>query len=231
MIYSILITSWECYGAGCDFMKRNLEAICNIEYRPLQVVVSDHSKNDDIKNLVDSIDSKGVEVVYVRYNENHGNPAHNWNNALKFATGNIIQYFTMDDWFHDPTAVTRLVQFFNENSNMTWCMVPKNDSPANTTFVPYWNQPSPFRNTIGGPNSIIFRSSVKHIQMDPILVWFVDCEWYFRLHLKLGDPVLYPGPAVYTCRTHPLQLQHEVQNDVKIREQQIILNKYKDMVC
>ena len=70
-------------GAGPGFIKNNLEKITEIEYRPLQCVISDHSKNDEIENIVKSIEPKGVDVVYVRYPENYENLAHNWNNALK----------------------------------------------------------------------------------------------------------------------------------------------------
>jgi len=229
MIYSILITTWECHGVGPEFIKNNLERITEIEYRPLQCVISDHSKNDEIENIIKSIDPKGVDVVYVRYTENHGNPGHNWNNALKFCNGDLIQYFTMDDWFHDPSAPGRMVEFFNNNPECKWSMVPKNDWPADKVFTPHWPEAHPMKNTIGGPNSIIFRKELSGIQMDPALIWFVDTEWYFRMFLACGIPVLYTGPSVYTCRTHPLQLQHNFENDVKIREHYYIISKFKDL--
>jgi glycosyltransferase involved in cell wall biosynthesis len=231
MIYSILVTTWECHGAGPGFIKENLKKITEIEYRPLQCVISDHSKNDEIENIVKSIDPKGVDVVYVRYPENYGNIALNWSNALKFAQGDIIQYFTMDDWFHNPMAIDRIVTFFKDSPECMWVMVPKIDWPANKMFTPSWTDVNPMRNTIGGPNSIVFRKSLSYVEMDPNLVWFVDTEWYFRLGLAAGPPVLYPIEPLYTCRTHPLQLQHHIENPVKMREHNYIINKYKDLRC
>jgi len=225
--YSILITTWECYGVGSQFIKENLEKITKLTYRPLQCVISDHSKNDEIENVVKSIDPNGVDVVYVRYTENYGNPAANWNNALEHATGDLIQYFTMDDWFHDPSAVSRIVDFFEQNQECDWCMVPKNDSPAGTIFVPSWPGSNPMRNTIGGPNSIIFRSKLRHVKMDPRLKWWVDTEWYHRLFLETGmPPRLYTGDPIYTCRTHPRQLQHEVPESIKQGELRLITSLY-----
>jgi hypothetical protein len=108
-------------------------------------------------------------------------------------------------------------------------MVKKRDWPANKVFTPSWPDANPLRNTIGGPNSIVFRKDLSHVKMDPALIWFVDSEWYFQMFLAAGPPILYAGDPLYTCRTHPLQLQHHIGNSVKMYEYEYILNKYKDL--
>jgi hypothetical protein len=63
--------------------------------------------------------------------------------------------------------------------------------------------------------------------MDPRLKWWVDTEWYHRLFLETGmPPRLYIGDPIYTCRTHPRQLQHEVPESIKQGELRLITSIY-----
>lgn len=43
MRYSILITSYECYGKGAEFLRENLLSVFSQTYRPIQCIISDHS--------------------------------------------------------------------------------------------------------------------------------------------------------------------------------------------
>jgi hypothetical protein len=171
-------------------------------------------------------------MVYTRYTEKHGFCGANWNNALEFANGDFIQYHTMDDWFHDPTAVERVVKKFNENESSKWMIVSKYQHPSMVIQKPVWaGIMSPTVNTVGGPNSVIIRSSIKTIKMDDRLIWYVDTDWYHRLGKEAGTPCIYTDEEpVYTCRNHPLQLQNELAGrlDIINYETEIIKNKYKE---
>ena len=45
MIFTLLITSYECKDMGKTFLEESMNAILEQTYRPLQVVISDHSIN------------------------------------------------------------------------------------------------------------------------------------------------------------------------------------------
>lgn len=79
-MYSIVITTYECNGKGVSFLKDNIDAVLSQTYRPLQCVISDHSRDSEIETFLQTVDKKDVEFVYTRYHDHYGNPSHNWNN-------------------------------------------------------------------------------------------------------------------------------------------------------
>ena len=191
-MHSILITSYECGGRGSDMLKKNLEAVFSQTYRPLQCVVSDHSRDDVIENMVRTLNPNGVDLIYVRYAENYGNPCHNWNNALKYATGDTIQYTCMDERPAHPKSVEDAINFINKTGAM-WIACGHIDEPGNgVPFIPVWSRHMlEGDNTISGPGCVIFQSKLKHIQLDPTFSWLLDVEWYYRMFLAAGPPVIF----------------------------------------
>ena len=49
MKISICIPTWEQYGKGVNFLKNNFDRILTQTYKNFNVIISDHSKNDEIK--------------------------------------------------------------------------------------------------------------------------------------------------------------------------------------
>jgi glycosyltransferase involved in cell wall biosynthesis len=228
-MYSILTTAYECYGKGKQLMKENLECVFSQTYRPIQCVVSDHSKNDKIENMIKTLDTRGVELVYVRYRENYGNPGENWNNALKYATGKYIQYNCMDERLSDPNAVEEIVKFM-DNTHSKWIACGQITEPANTVFIPRWNPQIINTNTISGPTAVVIRDELKHIKMDPQFFNYIDSEWYYRLYKETGIPTIF-NRVCYIGRIHDLQMtnifctQERIQN-----EQNRLFSKYGNVL-
>lgn len=226
-MHSILITSYECGGRGSDMLRKNLEAVFSQTYRPLQCVVSDHSKDDVIENMVKTLDYRGVDFIYVRYAENYGNPCHNWNNALTYATGDTIQYAAMDERPAHPTAIADAMEFMNK-TGAQWIACGHVDEPGDgTPFVPSWN---PYilqgNNTVSGPAAVIIRSTLKNVRLDPTFSWLLDVDWYYRLYVVAGPPTIFPN-VTYINRIGDHQLTHTVnlkpQRDI---EHALIRRKY-----
>jgi GT2 family glycosyltransferase len=175
-------------------LKKNLEAVFSQTYRPLQCVVSDHSRDDVIENMVRNLNPNGVDFIYVRYAENYGNPCHNWNNALKYATGDTIQYAAMDERPAHPNAIADAIQFMNK-TGAKWIACGHVDEPGDgNPFIPSWNPYILYgNNTVSGPAASIIRSMLKHIQLDPTFSWLLDVDWYYRIYLVAGPPVIFPN--------------------------------------
>jgi FkbM family methyltransferase len=222
------MSTFECWGKGPEFTKQHLESITVQTYRPLQCVISDHSKDDEIEKIVKSIDPKGVDVIYVRYDEHYGSPGHNWNNCLKYATGEYLQYVSMDSWHHDPTSISKIVSFFEENKVIEWIAIPCVVYPEMKIFYPWWNKEYELNeNTIGGPDSIIFRASIKHITFNTEFMYYGDNVWYYEMHLAAKHPPhLYKGDPVYTVRVHDLQQQKVVKSERREKDLQDVLDTY-----
>jgi len=223
-MYSILITSYECYGKGSEFLKENLLKVFSQTYRPIQCIVSDHSRDNVIEDMVKTLDTNGVDFIYLRYSENYGNPCHNWNNALKYATGDYIHYLAMDDQLANDLAIQNVVEFMKESSPK-WVALPHILYHTNQNFTPRWNDNILSWNTISGPSAIVLDKSMKHITLDPQFTWFLDLDWYYRLYKEAGKPVIL-DKIIWINRIHSNQLSHTICNSDEYRT-----NEYNKLIA
>ena len=102
---SIAIPTWENNGRGVEFLD---DLIRTIEIQTLtdyEVIVSDHSENNDIKNVVKHYERKGMNIKHVRNTENRGNGPANTNAAIDLCTGEIVKIMFQDDLFTDDAAL------------------------------------------------------------------------------------------------------------------------------
>jgi glycosyltransferase involved in cell wall biosynthesis len=187
-------------------MKENLDAVISQTYRPIQCIVSDHSRDTAIEDMIKTLDPKGVDIVYVRYSENYGNAGENWNNALKYATGKTLQYNCMDERLAHPNAITDALDFMNR-SDAQWIACAQVTEPKNTVYIPRWNPNMINSNTLSGPTAVIIRDTLKHITLDPQFFWFIDTEWYYRLWKAAGPAIIF-NKITYIGREHALQMTH-----------------------
>jgi glycosyltransferase involved in cell wall biosynthesis len=215
-MYSIIITSYECYGKGSEFLKENLLSIFSQTYRPIQCIVSDHSRDNVIEDMVKTLNPNGVEFIYVRYSKHYGNPCDNWNNALKYATGDYIHYLAMDDRLADDTAVQDVVEFMKQ-SNPKWVALSQKTSHNNEKFTPSWNNDILNNNSISGPSAIVLDKSIKHITLDPNFTWFLDIDWYYRLYRQAGKPEIL-DKIIWINRVHPHQLTRTVCTSTQYKQ-------------
>jgi len=213
-LHSIITTTYECHGKGVQFTKENLEAVIAQTHRPLQCIISDHSKDSAIEDMIKTLDPKGVEIVYVRYSENYGNAGENWNNGLKYATGQTLQYNCMDERLAHPNAIKDALDFMNE-TNAQWIACAQVLEPSNDHFVPSWNSRIIDTNTISGPNAVIIRDRLKHIMLDPQFFFYIDTEWYYRLYIAAGQPIIF-DKVTYIGRIHELQMTKTFINSKRI---------------
>jgi len=225
-VYSALVTTYECDGKGVGFTTDCLHSIISQTYRPIQCVVSDHSKDDKIETAVRSLDTKGVEVIYVRYSENYGSPCHNWNNALKYATGQFLHYIAMDDRLAHPMAVSDVVEHMNQTGSQWVAVSCQFDPVSEGCHFPRWTGNILHENTIGGPTKVVIRDTLKHIQMDPRFIWVLDMDWFHRLFLAAGPPSFFVDTITYIDRHHPDQLTKKLTSVEKAREHEDLLRKY-----
>lgn len=226
MAHSIMITSYECYGKGSEFLKTNLESIFAQTYRPLQCIVSDHSKDDVIENMVKTLDHKDIDFIYVRYTEHYGNPCHNWINALKYATGETLQYLCMDDSLVHPDAIKDALEDMKAN-NAKWMICAHLFMPYNVIFMPRWNDRLLYGdNTISAPGAAIISSELKHVTFDPQFIWFMDVELYYRLYKAAGHPYVCKKPTFVNVE-HDNQMTYRVcTTDRRTVETDLMYKKY-----
>lgn len=221
-LYTFLITTYECNGKGVEYTLENVKMIIEQTYRPIQVVVSDHSRNDDIEVALRGLDWKGVDFTYDRYRENYGNPCHNWNNALRFAKGDYIHYFAMDDCLADEDSVDDVIRLMTKHPEKRWFIMPCFDYTTGKIFTPRWNEGILTHNTLSGPSSSVIRRDLSGVCLDPQFSWFLDLDWYYRLYLASGPPYITTIRG-WINRVHENSLSQTV--NVTAEKQQLELEK------
>jgi glycosyltransferase involved in cell wall biosynthesis len=204
---SICIPTWEQKGFGVKYLSKLLDTVKSQTYKDLEVVISDHSINDDILNLVKNY-SKDLLINYVRNHEKLGNSPFNTNNSIINSKGEIIKVMFQDDFFFDNNALEIIISKFNDN--VMWVVNGCNHTDSDNTkywnyMIPRWND-SMYRgvNTISSPSVLSFRRDVN-IRFDDNLVMLMDCEIYHNFYTNYGLPVIVTETLV-TNRLHNNQI-------------------------
>lgn len=210
MKFSICIPTWEQYGRGVEFLKNNFEVLLSQTYKNFNVIISDHSKDDNIKLLCDEY-SNHFEIKYFK-NENFlGNGPANTNNSIINADGDIIKIIFQDDYLYDKNALELTSTEF-ENGECMWlvcgCNHTHDDGLSYTNeMIPYWNNEiKKGTNTISSPSVLSFRND-KPCLFDENLTMLMDCDMYYQLYVRYGLPTILPKYLV-TNRIH----KHQISN-------------------
>jgi len=234
--YTVIVTSYECHGLGCQFLQQNLDSLLQQSYRPLQIVISDHSRDDKIEKLViekyESVAKRaGIDLVYVRYSDNYGDPCANWNNGAQYATGDFRHYFALDDYFENPDAIADVVKFANAHDDAQWFACAHKTDPDQTIFIPRWNDSILQHNTLSGPSAVVLRAPNLHsVPFDSTFLWFLDLDWYYRLFLESGRvaPSIIEKP-IWCNRHHAKQLTNTICCEEQRQKELLALKrKYGD---
>lgn len=231
--YSVLITSYECHGNGCIYLRHNLDILMSQTYRPLQVVVSDHSKDNGIESMIQTeflqkAKNTDVDLVYTRYTENYGNPCANWNNAAKYAAGDLWHFFALDDFLANADSIKNVVAAANENLDENWFVCSHQVYPYGGHFRAGWNNNILQKNSISGPSAVVLRKKLHYVLLDPQFIWFLDLDWYYRLYIANDCIGACSIPTViWINRYHDAQLSNTVCDDVRQRrEKHLLIQKY-----
>ena len=108
---SIAIPAYEMKGYGNQYLKELFLSIQKQTYKNIEVIVSDHSKNNDILELCSSY-SNDLPITYVRNFYDYGNGPANTNVAIQHCTGDIIKVMFSDDLFTDSFSLEKIRQRF-----------------------------------------------------------------------------------------------------------------------
>ena len=217
MKVSICIPTWEQYGRGVEFLKNNFEKISSQTYNNFNIIISDHSKNNDIKDLCDSY-SQTFEIIYIKNDRLLGNGPANTNNAIINADGDIIKIMFQDDFFYQNDALEKIINSYQDeqcNWLVSGCNHTNNDGATYANFmVPHWNKNIPIGvNTISSPSVLSFRNNNPCL-FDEKLTMLMDCEMYYQLYIRYGLPTIITDPLI-TNRMHPTQISSLYNKDIQ----------------
>lgn len=204
---SICIPTWEQHGYGRKFLRKLFNSIEEQTYKDYEVVVSDHSIDEGISDLVDEY--KNIfNIVYYRNNKKRGNGPANTNKTIELAKGEIVKIMFQDDFFFDKESLKKIKNKFS-NSGCKWLVNGCNHTNDGKTFnrpmAPSWNDKIlEGVNTISSPSVLSFLNE-NPILFDENLVMLMDCEYYYSLYKKYGLPEILEDVLI-TNRIHRHQI-------------------------
>jgi glycosyltransferase involved in cell wall biosynthesis len=218
-----------------NFLKRLLDSITIQTYRHFEVIVTDDSPDDSVKELCAQYQS----VLPLRYFRNPvalGTPE-NWNEAIRQASGKWIKLIHDDDWLvneHSLAQFARAItaypdaQFFFCAYRNVFLESGRQEDVfiQQARYKALHEEPATlFSSNVVGPPSVVMHRNDKQFFYDKQVKWVVDIDFYIR-YFQHTKPVYIPSLLMNVGMG-----EHQVTQDcfrkrvVEIPENFYLLNK------
>lgn len=218
------------------FLRKTLESIREQTFRDFEVIVSDDSTNDLVRQLVMEFESD-FKISYQHNSPGLGSPA-NWNKCLDLAKGNLIKFMHHDDWFKSPDSLQKFVNPFND-PEIIFAFCASEILDVSTNSISYNRPPEsyvdlvkndPFKlfcdNRIGAPTATLFRAGT--LRFDARLKYVVDIDFYIR-HLQNNKSLFFISePLIVNTSNHQGQVtQASLNKETQVGEYAYLYSKLK----
>jgi dTDP-4-dehydrorhamnose reductase len=227
--FSIAIPTYGYNGRGSEFLDFSLDIISKQTFTDFEVVISDHSTDDTIYDVVKRWEDKLV-IKYVKNEIGRGIISPNINNALSLCQGKWIKVLFQDDFLYDETSLENQSNFIkNSDNSIQWLMTKFYHSDDGINFYrlyhPVWNDNIwTGLNTMGCPSGMTIKNN-DLIYFDNGLNWLMDCDYYQKMFLKYGEPYILDKITVVN-RTWGSRLTDTIPQSLKDKEFNILKERY-----
>jgi glycosyltransferase involved in cell wall biosynthesis len=216
---------------GATFLHFNLSKILFQTYDNIEVIISDHSKDDSILNICKDFSGRGLEILHIRNENMIGNSSANLNEAIKLAKGDIIKVIFQDDFLYHDRSIEDIVKVYQKDDSIKWlvtsCCHTENGSTYYNYMDPeYTENILDGNNRISSPSVLSFVNSEDKLLFDTDFVWLMDCDYYYRMYQKYGKPYYLKSTNVVN-RHWGGQLTKTLSSEIMGREHKLILEKNK----
>ena len=231
MKVSVAVPKFEYYGRGVEFLDDMFRTISIQTLKDVEVVISDHSIDDAIKDYCD-LNEYNLDIKYYRNEEGRGNPGVNTNAAIDHCTGEIIKLFYQDDFFYDTEALEKMYNAMT-NSSEKWlvCGAIHTIDDGKSFFNPMhprWDEKMmlyPGYNFIGGASVLSIKQEVK-TRFDIDTVMLLDVDFYYHCMLEYGMPIFYGDLLIGNRARNPVTLKESITDEEIEKEFQHCHKKY-----
>lgn len=207
------------------FLTRCLDSLWNQTFQDFEIIVSDNSDDDLIETICHYYNT-GIKY----YRNPVKGMAPNTNEAIKRSSGRLIKIIYMDDFLAHNEALEKIVKNFAGQWLVTGCVHVMSDAlgeigePFNPHQPVYSQDINTGHNTIGSP-SVLTISNDDPLLFDENMTWLLDCDYYYRLYQKYGEPTVLKDKNV-AIGIHEGQATNTMGNERKLQEQDYIKLKY-----
>lgn len=186
------------------YLKKVLDSIFEQSFTDYEVVISDDSTTDQVKNLLDKYSEKTQKIRYYHHSSGLGSPE-NWNFVVRKARGEFIKIMHHDDWFISKDSLQKYVDAtigIHKPLIFSAAQAIRNHSiqihkPKPEIVKVFQENPLELilGNLIGGPSSIMY-PNLNEYSFDKNLKWLVDIDFYILL-LKNNYRLIYIEEILY----------------------------------
>jgi glycosyltransferase involved in cell wall biosynthesis len=214
-----------------QYVARCLDSILKQDYSSIEVIISDDSPGEDIKQMIKPYSGK-LDIKYYHNQPPLRSPA-NWNAALDKAGGELVMLMHQDDWFHAADAVSAFVKAFETSPEVDFVFCRNTAVDENGREMVLQALPRLLKEmaqkpnhlvraqVIGPPSNTMLRSRVG-VRYDEQFIWLVDVDYYARL-LKSGHRYAYIDRHLVSIGLHKDQTTEFVRsNDHIILKENIL---------
>ena len=216
-------------GIGAGHLKILLSTIEQQSWEDIEIVISDHSLNNLIKDVCDQSLKKHL-IIYVKNNEDRGYWGANINNAIRLCSGQIIKLMQQDDLLSNQDSIKMIVKNYLFK-NFKWAICGGVHTKDYKTFyhrvIPYYTE-DVYKgyNRLGGVSSIIIENSQDKFYFDKYLNWMGDCDYYMKSYLKYGLPAIIEEPLIIYKQWEG-QFTNTLSDEIKEREVKLMIDRYE----
>ncbi len=204
---------------GDYFFKRCLDSLWNQSFQDFEIVVTDNSEDDVIKDLCEFY---RTGIKYYR------NPikgmAQNTNEAIRRSKGELIKILYLDDYMAHDKALFKIVNHFEGQWLVTGCLHDDGVEVYNPHIPHYSKDIYKGNNTIGSPSVLTIKND-NPLMFDEEMTWLLDCDYYKRMYDLYGEPVILKDKNVI-MGLHPAQATHTMGDERKLQEHDYLIKKH-----
>lgn len=217
------------------YLQRLLESIRIQTYRDFEVVLSDDSPNDEVRQLADGY-RQHFPIVYYHNSPSLGTPA-NWNFGISKATGEWIKLVHDDDWFASPNSLQAFADATKQGKK--FIITAYTNHFEDTGKHELWRMPAAWHkrivqepltlmaSNVAGPPSVTMLHRNIVFTYDERMKWRVDIDFYIRV-LQQEKAFTYIDEPLINVGMNGTQVTNSCFNNplVEIPEAYMLLEKY-----
>jgi hypothetical protein len=227
---SVAIPTWEINGKGVEYLEHSFNILAQQSFTDYEVVISDHSEDNDIERLCNSWSSM-MNIKYIKNSYGRGRIAPNINNAIKHSNGVFIKMLFQDDFLYDIDSLQIIFDSIAENQDKDWfitsCVHTDDCIMMYDRMTPYYHDRIYAGiNTISCPTVLTVRNDDELPLFDESLNWLVDVEYYKRLYDAYGNPVVVDIICAVN-RNSEVRATNIITEKQKQEEIQRVIRKYE----
>lgn len=201
-LVSICVPTYHANGQQERILKRLVKSVREQVYPNIELVISDQDAAPEKDQSIHEFTDGKVRVKYLAFEDESGISAHNTNNAILNASGDLIHILNHDDFYYHENALRDMVAQL-EAQKRSWLAAACLHTDANETKLERVHSPSwPGEhalvegvNRIGCPSVVLYRKELG-LRCSEKITYAMDCDLWIQAFRAGGEPAILPSVAV-----------------------------------